>query len=215
MNIGVFGTGVVGKAHGTRLIGLGHKVMMGSRTHDNQEAVTWAAANGEAASHGTFAEAAAFGELLINATAGSGSAAALDAAGEGLAGKVLIDISNALDFSAGMPPTLSVSNSDSLGEQLQRAHPEARVVKSLNTMNCQVQVDPSRVPGSHTVFVAGDDSAAKEQVAELLRSYGWPAQDIVDLGDITGARGAEMILPLWLRLMAALGTPDFNFKVAR
>ncbi len=216
MKIGVLGTGMVGKAHATRLIGLGHEVMMGSRTADNPAASAWAAAHGDLATHGTFAEAAAYGDLLVNATAGSSTLAALEMAGAAnLAGKVMIDISNPLDYSRGMPATLSVCNTDSLGEQIQRSFPDLRVVKTLNTMNCEVQVDPSTVPGSHTVFVCGDDQAAKQRAVELLRSYGWSAGDIIDLGDITASRGAEMILPLWLRVWPVLGTGAFNFKVVR
>jgi 8-hydroxy-5-deazaflavin:NADPH oxidoreductase len=216
MRIGVFGTGMVGKAHGTRLVGLGHDVMMGSRTRDNAEATGWAGGAGEHASHGTFAEAAAFGELLINATNGVASLDALDAAdGENMRGKVLIDISNPLDFSKGMPPTLAVCNTDSLGEQIQTAFPDVRVVKALNTMNCEVQVDPGKVAGAHVAFVCGNDSAAKAEAVALLRSYGWTDDAILDLGDISGSRGMEMILPLWLRLWGVVGHGSFNFGIAR
>ena len=216
MNVGVFGTGVVGRTLATKLVSLGHVVVIGSRSTDNPAAKAWAAENGlDEACYGTFADAAAHGELLINATLGSGSLAALEAAGEeNLRGKVLIDVSNPLDFSHGMPPSLLVANTDSLGEQLQRAHPDVKVVKSLNTMNVVVQVDPGRVAGSHNVFVCGDDAEAKKQVGELLESFGWPAADIIDLGDISAARGAEMVLPIWVQLMGVLGTPQFNFKIA-
>jgi len=140
--------------------------------------------------------------------------AALVAAGEAaLAGKVLIDVSNPLDFSRGMPPTLDPVNTDSLGEQIQRAFPATRVVKALNTMNCQVMVDPGRVPGEHNVFLCGDDAAAKAAAAELIASFGWPAGSVIDLGDISAARGTEMLLPLWLRLMGSFGHADFNFHV--
>jgi predicted dinucleotide-binding enzyme len=162
---------------------------------------------------GTFAEAAAAGELVVNATNGAGSLDALRAAGgENLDGKVLIDIANPLDVSGGMPPSLFVSNTDSLGEQIQRAFPTAKVVKSLNTMNAFVMADPSIVAGGeHTVFVSGNDEPAKAQVTELLRSFGWG--HIIDLGDITTARGSEMYLPLWIRLWGALGTGTFNVSV--
>jgi predicted dinucleotide-binding enzyme len=140
--------------------------------------------------------------------------AALVAAGEaGLAGKVLIDVANPLDFSRGMPPTLDPVNTDSLGEQIQRAFPAARVVKALNTMNCQVMVDPGRVPGEHNVFVCGNDDAAKAAATGLIASFGWPAGSVIDLGDISAARGTEMLLPLWLRLMGALGHADLNFHI--
>ena len=162
---------------------------------------------------GTFADAAAGADVVVNATNGAGSLAALAAAGaENLAGKVLMDIANPLDFSHGFPPSLNPVNTDSLGEQIQRAFPEARVVKTLNTMTASVMVDPASVAGGdHSVFVSGNDAAAKETVAGLLKDFGH--RDIIDLGDITTARGAEMILPIWLRVWGALGTGAFNFKV--
>jgi predicted dinucleotide-binding enzyme len=144
------------------------------------------------------------------------SLAALEAAGaENLAQKVLIDVANPLDSSGGMPPTLAVCNTDSLGEQLQRALPETKLVKALNTMNCEVMVEPGKVPGEHSVFVCGEDAEAKLEVAALLESFGWPSERIVDLGGIQAARGTEMYLPLWLRLWGALGTGYFNIGVAR
>jgi predicted dinucleotide-binding enzyme len=162
----------------------------------------------------TFADAAALADLVINATSGATAMAALVAAGEAaLAGKVLIDVANPLDFSRGMPPTLDPVNTDSLGEQIQRAFPAARVVKALNTMNCQVMVDPGRVPGEHNVFLCGDDDAAKQAAAELIASFGWPSGSVIDLGGISAARATEMLLPLWLRLMGTLGHADFNFHV--
>lgn len=164
---------------------------------------------------GVFEEAATNSELVVNATSGEGSLDALRSAGAAnLSGKVLIDISNPLDFSHGMPPTLSVVNTDSLGEQIQREFPDALVVKTLNTTNARVMVSPVDVAGGdHTMFVCGNDPAAKDSVRALLESFGW--RDIIDIGDITSARAAEMILPIWLRLMGSLGTPAFNFKIAR
>jgi predicted dinucleotide-binding enzyme len=215
MKVGVLGTGSVGRTIGTKLVGLGHEVKMGSRSADNEHAAEWVASAGSGASQGTFADAAAFGELVFNCTAGTVSLEALGAAGEeNLSGKVLVDVSNPLDFSQGMPPTLSVCNDDSVGEQIQRAFPDARVVKALNTMNAAIMVDPASIPGEHDVFMCGNDDGAKAQVSELLQSFGWPAELIVDLGDITAARGTEMYLPLWLRLMGAVG-PHFNIKVVR
>ena len=214
MRIGVLGTGMVGQTVGRRLVGLGHEVRMGSRSAGNDKAVAWAAEVGEGASQGSFADAAGFGELVINATAGAASLAALEAAGAAnLAGKVLVDLANPLDGSQGMPPILSVCNTDSLGEQIQRAFPEARVVKTLNTMNCTVMVDPGVLPGSHTVFVCGDDEEAKAEVRALLAEFGWPAEDVLDLGGISSARGVEMYLPLWIRLWTATGTGQLNIKV--
>jgi 8-hydroxy-5-deazaflavin:NADPH oxidoreductase len=214
MRIGVLGTGMVGTTIGTKLAALDHKVMLGSRTPDNEKAVAWAKESG--GSHGTFADAAAHGELVFNCTSGVGALDALEAAGaDNLAGKTLVDVSNPLDFSQGMPPTLTVCNTDSLGEQIQRAYPDTQVVKALNTMSCLVMVEPSLVPGQHDVFLAGDDAGAKAQVRELLESFGWPATALLDLGDISAARGMEMILPIWLRLYGATGTGTFNFHVAR
>jgi predicted dinucleotide-binding enzyme len=162
----------------------------------------------------TFADAAAGAELLVNATSGPGALPALEAAGaDHLAGKVVIDISNPLDFSAGFPPTLFVKDTDSLGEQIQRAFPQARVVKTLNTLTAALMVNPQDLGADSSVFVSGDDDAAKATVTELLQSFGHT--DVIDLGDITTARGTEMLLPVWLRLMGALGTATFNFKIVR
>jgi len=210
----VLGTGVVGQALGSKLVALGNETMMGSRKAGGENARSWAEKAGAGASEGTFADAAAFGEIVINATSGAASLEALGMAGAGnLAGKALIDVANPLDFSRGMPPTLSVCNDDSLAEQIQRAFPDARVVKSLNTMNCDVMVDPSLIPGSHTVFICGDDAGAKAEVVGMLSAFGWPGQDIMDLGDLAGARGTEMYLPMWLRLWATTDTGHVNIKV--
>lgn len=214
MRIAVLGTGAVGRRIGDKLVELGHEVAMGSRTADNEAAREWAAAAGEGASHGTFADAATGAELLFNCTGGAVSVEALRAAGEAnLAGRVVVDVSNPLDFSGGMPPTLSVCNNDSVGERIQAAFPEARVVKALNTINNQAMTDPGRLPGAHNVFVCGDDEPAKAEVTSLLESFGWPRDSILDLGGIEAARGTEMYLPLWLRLMGTLGTADFNIQV--
>jgi predicted dinucleotide-binding enzyme len=200
VRIAVLGTGTVGRTLAGKLRELGHEVAVGSRT-EKADAVE-------------FADAAAGAELVVNATAGTASLEALHAAGaENLAGKVLLDVSNALDFSRGRPPRLSVCNDDSVGEQIQREFPDTRVVKSLNTVNASVMVDPSLVPGEHSVFVSGNDDRAKAQIRELLMSFGWPESSIVDLGDISTARGAEMYLALWLRLFAAVQTPNFNIRV--
>jgi predicted dinucleotide-binding enzyme len=215
MKIGILGTGIVGKTIGTKLVQLGHDVKMGSRTANNEKASEWVKASGANASQGTFAEAAAFGELLFNCTSGMVSLEALKIAGaSNMNGKILIDISNPLDFSKGMPPTLSVCNSDSLGEQIQRAYPQVKVVKTLNTLNCNIMVNPSLVPGSLDIFVSGNDAGAKANVIDILKSwFGW--KTVIDLGDITTARGTEMLLPIWIRLMGAFQTPNFNFKIVR
>ncbi|OJT20004.1 NADP oxidoreductase [Archangium sp. Cb G35] len=215
MKIAVLGTGMVGETIGSKLVALGHEVKMGSRSANNEKAAAWVKKAGAKASQGTFADAAAFGELLFNCTSGSGSLEALNAAGkENLEGKILLDLSNPLEFSKGMPPTLFVSNTDSLGEQIQRAFPELKVVKTLNTISANVMVDPARIPGEHAVFVSGNDAEAKGQVKRLLTEwFGW--KQVIDLGDITTARGTESYLPLWLRLWGAMGTPDFNIQIVK
>lgn len=226
MRFGILGTGVVGRTIGAGLVDLGHNVMIGTRDvaqtlaksepdrMGNPPFAAWKKQNPKV-KLGTFGEAAAHGELVVNATNGAGSLKALTLAGAvNLTGKILIDISNPLDFSKGMPPTLSVSNTDSLGERIQGAFPQAKVVKTLNTVNAHVMVGPARLAGAdHTIFLSGNDAAAKAKVADLLRSFGW--KDILDLGDITTARGPEMYLPIWLRLLGAVQTPMFNVKVVR
>ena len=226
MRFGILGTGIVGKTFAARLDELGHDVVIGTRepaetlsrtepdAYANPPFSAWQQEHSEV-KLGTFGEAAAHSEMSVNATAGVASLDALELAGEAnLNGKVLIDIANALDFSQGMPPTLSVSDTDSLGERIQRRFPEVKVVKTLNTMNAYLMVDPTQLAGAeHTVFVSGDDAEAKATVTELLRSFGWA--DIIDLGDISTARGAEMLLPIWLRLLGALQNPIFNFKIVR
>jgi 8-hydroxy-5-deazaflavin:NADPH oxidoreductase len=216
MRTGVLGTGVVGRTIGAKLVELGHEVGMGARDAANETAREWAAAAGAAASSGTFADAAEPAELVFNCTAGAVSLQALEQAGDdALRGKVLVDVANPLDFSRGMPPTLTVCNDDSLGERIQRRFPDTRVVKTLNTVNHRVMVDPGLVPGEHDAFVCGDDEGAKAQVTELLESFGWPHDRIVDLGGIDASRAVEMYLPLWLRLFQTFGTPDLNVRVER
>jgi len=211
MRIGVLGTGIVGRTLATKLAALGHDVMMGARKKDNETALGWAEETSGKA--GDFADAAAHGELVINCTKGSVSVEALRQAGAGnLAGKVLMDVSNPLVFTEG-ELSLSIVNTDSLAESIQRRFHSAKVVKTLNGMNCAVMVEPGRAPGTHSVFLCGNDRDAKADVRALLESFGW--QDIIDLGDLTAARGMEMILPLWLKLTNSLGTSDFNFAVMR
>jgi len=227
MRIGVLGTGVVGRTLSGKLAELEHDVMMGTRNVDallaRQEEPAF---GGEAFADwytrhpdvhlGTFAESAAHAEVIFNATSGLGALDALSAAGDAnLKGKILVDISIPLDFSQGMPPFLSVSNMDSLGEQIQRAHPGARVVKTLNTVNARVMVDPQAVGGGdHHVFVSGDDPEAKKEVAGILRDW-FGSRNILDLGDISTARGTEMYLALWIRILPVLGTAMFNVKIVQ
>lgn len=217
MRIAVLGTGSVGTTVGRRLVELGHDVALGSRTADHPAAVRWAADAADlpgTARHGVFAAAAAGAELVVNATAGSGSVAALTSLDPvDVDGTVVLDIANPLDSSRGMPPVVQGDGHDSLAERIQAALPRARVVKALNTMSAAVMVDPGSVAGRHTVFVSGDDAAAKAVVRDLLVEIGWPERDVLDLGGLDTARGTEEFLPLWLRLWGALGTTTFNIAV--
>jgi hypothetical protein len=227
MRIAVLGTGPVGQALAGKLAEVGHEVVVGTR--DPQETLArtepdyrggppiavWLESH-PSVGLATAPEAAAAAELLVNATSGAGSIPMLELAGEEhLAGKVIVDVANPLDYSQGMPPSLFVSNTDSLGEQIQRRFPQAQVVKALNTMSSDVMVDPGKVPGEHDVFLSGEDADAKARVAELLESFGWPAASIRDLGGISSARGTEMYLALWLRLWGTLGTGYFNIRVVQ
>ena len=224
MNIAVLGTGMVGQAIAGRLHELGHSVVVGTRDPEGTLARTepdgmgnppfpvWHAAHPVAVA--TFAEAAAGADLVVNASSGAVALDVLGLAGaDNLAGKVLVDISNPLDFSHGFPPTLFVKDTDSLGEQIQRAFPEAKVVKTLNTLTASLMVEPKSLGESSTIFVSGDDAQAKATVRSLLESFGH--DDVIDLGPLETARGTEMLLPVWLRLMGALGSGAFNFKVVR
>lgn len=212
MRIGVFGTGMVGTALGSAFTRLGHEVLLGARERGNSAAEAWAAEAGGAA--GTFADAAAHGEVLVNATLGAASLTAIGSADPAdLAGKVLLDTANPLDFSRGFPPSLNPVNTDSLGEQIQAAFPALRVVKTLNTVIAHVMVEPGLLPGPHDVFVAGEDQESKKVAAGLLSELGWPEEHILDLGGISAARGTEMYMALWLLLDGALGTGNFNVHV--
>lgn len=224
MKIGVLGTGIVGRSHAARLTELGHQVIMGTRDvaislsvskkdyMGNPPIREWLEQNPKVSMR-SFPEAAKHGEIIINAINGMHALEALHSAGDNnLQGKILIDISNPLDFSRGTLPSLFISNTDSLGEQIQREFPEVKVVKTLNTVNAILQVDPRKLlEGEHHAFVSANDADAKNSVVQMLKEYGW--KDVIDLGDITTARGAEMVLPIWVRLYGILKTPMFNFKI--
>lgn len=225
MKIAALGTGMVGRGHAEKLLELGHEVVIGTNDVAKTLAETepdgmgnppfsvWQKENQEVRLV-SFQEAAIFGEIIFEALNGQVAVKVLKKLEKELEGKILIDIANPLDFSQGFPPTLSVSNNDSLGEQIQRALPKTKVVKTFNTMTAKVQVNPQILEdGNHTVFVSGNDAEAKERVIEILKSYGW--KDIIDLGDITTARGTEMAMPFWLRLMGAIKSPIFNYKIVR
>lgn len=222
MKIGILGTGSVGQALAGRLAGLGHEVVIGTRdvaaslakTGGNLAIGSWIKNNPDVRLV-TFAEAAAFSDgVIVHAMSGVAALSSLQSIGESaLDGKILLDITNPLDFSNGFPPSLFVSNTDSLGEQIQAAFPKLKVVKTLNTISNPVMVNPYIVPGDHTVFVSGDDEAAKVVVKGILKSFGWADHNILDLGDITTARGTEQVLPLWVRIYGKMQTPFFNFNV--
>lgn len=215
MKIGILGTGIVGQTLGSGLVANGHQVMLGARSDKNENARNWVKATCRGASHGTFSSAALFGQLVFNCTAGNASLEALQTAGrKNLAGKILIDVANPLDFSKGMPPTLTICNTDSLGEQIQRHFPETKVVKALNTVNCAVMVNPALVPGDHDLLVCGNDADAKRTVIEfIVREFGWNKANVRDAGGITSARGLEMYLPLWLTLYMQYGRPHLNIHL--
>ena len=229
MKIAVLGTGVVGQTIAEKLTQVGHEVMFGTRSAAESLAKTgegnfgrpafgaWYTQHQDKMKLGTFAEAAAWGDMLVNATNGMGTLAALELAGAAnMKDKVLLDISNPLDFSKGFPPSLSVCNTDSLGEQIQRAFPDTKVVKSLNTLNAYLMVGPGLLPEAHNIFMSGNDEDAKAVVLTLLQSFGWPADSVIDLGDITTARGTEQLLPIWVRLMGTLKNNGmFNFKIVK
>ena len=212
MKAGVLGSGMVGQAISARLAELGHDVMIGPR--DPNKLSEWQSSH-QHVKIGPFAGTAGHGEIIFNATNGAGSLEALKLAGESnLNGKILVDIAEPLDFSAGMPPSLFVSNTDSLGEQIQRAFPHVKVVKTLNTITANVMAYPRNVAnGDHHVFVSGNDAQAKAQLVDILKSFDWI--HILDLGDLSTARGTEMYIAIWLRLWGALGTGMFNIKIMK
>lgn len=217
MKIAVLGTGMVGDTIGSRLIGVGHEVKMGSRTADNEKAKAFVAKHVGKASAGTFADAAAFGEIIFNCTAGAASVEALKMAGvTNIGEKIIVDIANPLDFSKGAPPSLlpTLNNTHSLGEEIQKNFPSAKVVKTLNTMWCGLMVNPAMISGGdHTNFICGNNDGAKQKVKEILNEFGWRNENILDLGDISSARGTEAVLPIWLRIWQATQNGAFNFKV--
>ncbi|HEX5400920.1 MAG TPA: NAD(P)-binding domain-containing protein [Pseudonocardiaceae bacterium] len=215
MRFGVLGTGEVGQAIASKLVSVGHEVRMGSRKADNEKMADWVERSGERASGGTFADAAEFGDAVVNCTAGVTSIEALTAAGdENLAGKLLIDVANAVIVSGRIEaPALDRPNTDSLAERIQRTFPSAKVVKTLNTINCDVMVQPSLVPGEHVIFVSGDDDDAKARTVAMLGEFGWPAHRVIDLGDVASARGPEMYLALFSRLFLLYGL-DAHFSIA-
>lgn len=226
MNVAILGTGSVGQALTNKLFELGHTVFVGTRNVENTLQQTekdawgnlpisfWIKENPEV-SLVTFQEAVRMGtDLIVFAMNGQHALSCLESIGSDLLdNKIMMDISNPLDFSNGFPPSLFVSNTDSLGEQIQGKYPNLRVVKTLNTMSNPVMINPKVLKGDHTVFMSGNDNDAKTKVSGVLQSFGWEEHNIFDLGDISTARGTEMILPIWLRLFNKLQTPFYNIHV--
>lgn len=216
MKIGILGTGNVGDAIGSKLASLGHDVLMGSRTAMNEKALAFVAKNADHTQSGTFEDAAAFGEIVFNCTKGEIALDVIAQVGASLKGKILIDVSNPLDFSQGMPPSLipSLSNTNSLGEEIQKRHPEVDVVKTLNTMWCGLMVNPGLIgEGNHVNYICGNNNTAKEKVKGILMDFGWKKENILDLGDITNARATEAVLPIWLRVWGVTRNGSFNFRI--
>ena len=214
MKIAILGTGMVGNTIGIKLIRLDHHVMMGSRTAENEKAKAWVELNGTNASHGTFGDAVKFADIIFLCTKGEVTLDVLQMIDvNAFKNKTVIDVSNPLDFSRGMPPSLIISNTNSLGEEVQKLLPDAYVVKSLNIVNCEVMVNPKKTNGDPTMFLCGNNSDAKILVKKLLQDFGW--NDIIDLGDITGARAMEMMLPIWLRIYMATQNGYIGFKILR
>jgi 8-hydroxy-5-deazaflavin:NADPH oxidoreductase len=217
VRIAVLGSGPVGRAIAGRLAGLDHQVVMGTRdpevTGSRSDTAAWLTENPDVVL-ATFAEAAGHADLVVNAAGGAVSIEVLDQAGEAnLTDKVLLDISNPLEPDSGMPPRLFVKDDDSLAEQIQRRFPATRVVKSLNTLNNRLMIDPGALGETTSVFVSSDDDAAKAMVTILLAQLGHG--DVIDLGDLSTARGAEMYVAFWVRVALAVGTSDFNIKIVR
>ena len=226
MIISILGTGMVGQSLAQKLQSLGHEIYMGTRDAEKTKARTevnnmtgksfadWLGANSDIRLR-DYAELPDASDLFINASNGEASIKALQAVGKDkLKNKVILDLANPLDFSQGFPPSLSISNTNSLAESIQKEFAESKVVKSLNTMNYELMMNPSKIKGDHSVFLSGNDENAKSRVKGLLQEIGWPEQNIFDLGDISTARGTEMMLPIWLRLYAVLGHSNFNFHLA-
>lgn len=216
MKIAIIGTGSVGDTIGSKLISMGHQVMMGSRTNNNDKALAFVSKNGNKASCGTFSDAAAFADTIVNCSKGEFSQSIFESISHLTDNKIIIDIANPLDFSKGTPPCLipSLSNTYSLGEAIQASCSKAHVVKTLNTMWCGLMVNPNLIGnGNHVNYLCGNDGNAKSKVKELLIEMGWKNENLLDLGDISNARATEAVLPIWLRVWGATKNGAFNFRI--
>ena len=213
MRVGILGTGDVGKALGKGFIALGHDVKMGSRDAKNEKALAWARELGAKASVGTFADAASFGEIVVLATLGVANESALKLAGpEKLRGKVVIDTTNPLEFSAGVPPKLAVTGNDSGGEHVQRLLPDAHVVKAFNTVGNAFMFRPNFPGGPPDMFFCGNNDDAKKKVAAILKDFGW---GVVDVGGIESSRYLEAMCMVWV--LSGIYTNNWNqaFKLLK
>lgn len=218
MNIGVLGTGTVGEAIASALIKKGFNVRMGSRTANSEKGAAWVEKSGEGASQGSFNEAAGFGEIIFICLNGAYALEALQTIDKkNVEGKIVIDLTNPLDFTKGMPPQIleGLGNSNSLGEEIQKTLPNAYVVKTLNTVNYKLMVDAREVnKGDHHLFVCGNSADAKNKVKHfLLDNFHWKADHLIDLGGVEAARAVEAIVPFWVLVYRSIGTPLFNFKI--
>jgi 8-hydroxy-5-deazaflavin:NADPH oxidoreductase len=229
MKIAILGTGNVGQTLAAKLVSLGYEVMIGTRDvkdassrtsadrYGNPGFGSWLKDN-KKVKLGTNSEASSFGQLVINATNGAGSLAALTAANaSNMKDKIIVDIANPLDFSSGTLALIpDLSNTNSLGEEIQRSFPMSKVVKTLNTMWCGLMVDPGMIgDGDHINYISGNDPDAKKSVIDILKKIGWKKENIIDLGDISGSRATEAILPIWLRVRGVVNTGAFNFKIVK
>ena len=215
MKVGILGSGSVGKVLGGGFAALGHEVMMGTREPEREDVKAWSKKAGGKTSAGSFAEAAGFGEVVVLATAWSGTANAIELAEPAnLAGKVVIDTTNPLDFSVpDSPPLLAIGGNDSAGERVQRWMPEARVVKAFNHVGNADMVDPKYTDGPPTMFYCGNDDAAKKVVGKVLADFGW--KDPVDLGGIESARYTEPLAMIWITYYFRTGKGGHAFKLIR
>jgi predicted dinucleotide-binding enzyme len=213
MRIGILGTGDVGRALGKGFTLSGHEVKMGSRDSNNQKAKAWAAEVGPAASVGSFAEVAQFAELVVLCTLWEGTGNAVRLADpENLAGKVMIDATNPLQFVSGAPPSLALGHTDSAGEQVQRWAPKARVVKAFNIVGYAHMYKPQFPGGPPDMFICGNDAAAKTAVTGILTAFGW---NTIDIGGIEGARLLEPMCLLWVQYGIRTNTWNHAFKLLR
>ena len=216
MRIAVLGTGIVGRTLGSALVDSGHRVVMGSRNADNEHAMRWAGESGDRASVAEFATAVEGSEMVFLALPGLVAAEVVrNLPPASLAGVIVVDVTNPLDFSGGFPPTVLQPEGLSVAEHVQISHPQAKVLKALNTMNASVMVDPRQLSGHHILYLCGDDAGAKATLRDILVGWGWADEEVLDLGDITAARAMEGYLPLWLRTMQALDTSTFNVNIVR